>query len=330
VTASVSVRPRFGEGRSASLLVAANDMLTLLVQFMPILAVVGLGVLAERLRLLPTGALTALNEFVYWFAFPALLFAGAATSLDAMAANLSFLGTFVGILVALEISTALVSGWRSGDRAQGVVDGLTVSCPNASYLGIPLVALLHGESGKAHAIVAATSNALLFAVTALVAAVVAKPGTGAWARSLQAAVKNPIVVAPVVGIMAGFAHVRSDGVLLKTCALLGSASGPCALFALGLYVGQQRLRAPSLRVGALVFVRLLVAPLVAALAVRTFIHLSPVAQSVLILELGLPAAVAVFVLSQRYLPNDRSASDAIVLSTCLFPLTLPLTLVVTR
>src|SRR6185295_8982758 len=118
---------------------------------------------------------------------------------------------------------------------------------NSGYMGIPLWLTAFGLAGAVPAALAAFFNAGLMVGGAIVALeLVAGRGAGvgrALANVGRAIAQNPLLVAPVVGIAWSSWSLPLPRPFAVFLELLGACAGPAALFATGLFLAGQSLRA---------------------------------------------------------------------------------------
>jgi predicted permease len=104
--------------------------------------------------------------------------------------------------------------------------------------------------------------------------------------------------------------------------LLGNAAGPCALFALGLFLAGQPLRDDLRLVGWLVVLKLVVQPAATWVLAFRLLVVEPVWAEVAVLLNALPVGAGAFVLAQQYGRQVARTSAAILISTVLSVLTI--------
>jgi predicted permease len=191
----------------------------------PVFALIACGVLAGRFRLIAPGSSEALNRFVYTFALPAMLFVAVYRgSLDELLGSGSFL---LGVVIAT-LGTALAGFalsfflWRA-NAAESVLRALNASFANTGYLGIPLVTVAYGESAALPAALATVATNIVSFALAIVCLELL-----IWPIALAALLVALDVEVPLP--------------VERFAGLLAAAAGPCALFAIGLFVSQLSIR----------------------------------------------------------------------------------------
>ena len=112
----------------------------------PVFGLVACGFVAGRFGLVSQASSHALNQFVYAFALPAMLFVAVYRgSLDEILS-----GRFLLAVIAATLATALagfaLSHFLAGAKpAESTLRALNASFANTGYLGIPLVTVAYGE-----------------------------------------------------------------------------------------------------------------------------------------------------------------------------------------
>ena len=126
----------------------------------PVFALVGIGWLGGRLRLLGEHGTTALNGFVTWFALPAMLFGALArVKLDEIV-NLDFAVVFgVSMLATYAIGMVAARLVAGAGLAHMSLHGLAAAFGNVGYMGIPLCIAAFGPQGALPATLAVVLGA---------------------------------------------------------------------------------------------------------------------------------------------------------------------------
>ncbi len=286
---------------------------------LPFFALIFTGMLAGRTRLMPGETISGLNTFVFFFALPALLFSSIA---DAPVEDLRdpalFLAWLLPGLMLFGLTywlAGLVFGGGAGKRA---IQALAASFANVGFVGLPLViAALGTEATPAAAVVIVVDTAILIGVaTAIIE--VDRGGRGSLGRAVRTAtlgvVRNPLIVASVLGVAVSVATVPLPEPVFAYLELLGNAAGPAALFALGATLARQPLGEQAVETGLLVLLKLVAHPLL-VWGATVMLGVPPVGQAALIIMASLPVAANVYVLAQRYQVNVSGASSVILVST---------------
>jgi malonate transporter and related proteins len=282
----------------------------------PVFALVGIGWLGGRLRLLGDNGTAALNGFVTWFALPAMLFAALSrVRLDAII-NLPFIVVFGGSMVATYAIGMLAARLSSrAGLAHMSLHGLAASFGNVGYMGIPLCIAAFGPEGALPATLAVVLGAAGLLTFALVVVEAGERGTASLGRVLRAVLRSPIVQAVGLGMVFSALSIPIADPLQRFLDLLASAAGPCALFAIGHFLSDQGFPRDWGEVGLATIGKVLVQPALAFALLTLYPDMDSMwAKSALLLA-ALPSAANVFVLAKEYDHFVAGASATILLST---------------
>ena len=289
-------------------------------------ALVLCGWIAGRMGLVGVESSDALNQFVYYFALPAMLFGAVVRgSLDQIL-NLPFLAGVVAATLRCAAAGFALSAWVSGgDPQEHSLRALNASFSNTGYLGIPLVTVAYGaEAALPAAMATVATNVMLFATGLTLLELFdrrhATHGKGI-AFALLGTVRSPLIWPIALAIALVAARVSLPGPVMRFVDLLAAAAGPGALFALGLFVSRQSVRAGMAAAWPGVALKLVAHPLIAAAVFYGALSIDPLWAKVAVVGASLPLGATAFVLAQRYKLLEVETSCSAVLSTVLSVLT---------
>jgi malonate transporter and related proteins len=276
----------------------------------PVFGLVLCGYLAGRFGIVGTESSDALNQFVYYFALPAMLFAAVARGSLAQILNWPFLGVVVAGTLACAALGFLLSLFGShGNGQENTMRGLNASFGNTGYLGIPLVTVAYGEAAALPvAMATVATNVMLFAVGIVLLELFDDKhesrgaGIGLAIAMVGAGLTLPVPAARFTDLLAG-------------------SAGPAALFALGVFVSRQAIGEGMAAGWPSVVLKLVVHPVIMAVLAFHFVPLEPLWAKVAVVGASLPLGASAFVLAQRYKSLELETSCSAVLSTALSVLT---------
>lgn len=287
---------------------------------LPVFAIILAGYLAGRFRLLGDESSEALNRFVYYVALPVLFFSSMARVEPGAIFNWPFIAAYGGGQAITLVLAMLMARIVFKNRlAESSLFGMAAIFGNTGYMGIPLAIVAFGDPGAFPAILATVfkSSVIIALITALIEVDLSEAGRRRdVARDVVlAVVRNPLVASSALGIAWSFTGLGLSAPIDTFCNILGAAAGPCALFAIGLFLVGKPLRRGLGEVGAMLGFKLVVHPLVTWwLAFRVF-DVEPLWATVAVVMAALPAGANCFVLASRYGVYVQRASSAILLST---------------
>jgi predicted permease len=293
---------------------------------LPVFGLVACGVLAGRFRLVSPASSAALNQFVYAFALPAMLFVAVYRgSLDEILSG-HFLLAVVGATLATAVVGYLISRFLQGaSQAESTLRALNASFANTGYLGIPLVTVAYGERAALPAALATVAtNIVSFAVAIVFLEIFVHPRRGAVGRALGGVARSPLIwpIALAVAFVALDLHVPLP--VERFATLLAAAAGPCALFAIGLFVSQLSIRAGIAASWPSTALKLFLHPALMALLVYYLLPVDPFWAKIGVVCASLPLGATAFVLAQRYKLLETETSTGAVLSTAASVITVSL------
>jgi malonate transporter len=290
----------------------------------PVFALVGCGVLAGRFRLINPGSSEALNRFVYAFALPAMLFTAVYRgSLDELLGSGGFL---LGVVLAT-FGTAVVgfalSFYASRSTApESVMRALNASFANTGYLGIPLVTVAYGERAALPAALATVAtNIVSFAVAIVCLELLTNPRGGGVGRALAGVARSPLIWPIALALVVVGLQIQIPLPVERFATLLSAAAGPCALFAIGLFVSQLSIREGFRASWPTSALKLVLHPLLMAGLAYYVLSIDGYWAKVAVVCASLPLGATAFVLAQRYRLLEAETSTGAVVSTAASVLT---------
>ena len=290
---------------------------------LPVFGLVACGVLAGRFRLVSQASSAALNQFVYAFALPAMLFIAVYRgSLEEILSGFFLLG-----VVAATLGTALLGYFASrhlqrGGAAESTMRALNASFANTGYLGIPLVTVAYGERAALPAALATVAtNIVSFAVAIVCLELFVDRRPGAVRRALGGVVRSPLIWPIGLAVAVVAAGIKIPLPVERFAVLLSGAAGPCALFAIGLFVSQLSIRAGIAASWPSTSLKLVVHPALMAAIAYWLLPIDPFWAKIGVVCASLPLGATAFVLAQRYKLLEAETSTGAVVSTAASVLT---------
>jgi len=284
---------------------------------LPVFGLVACGYLAGRLGLVTQASSVALNQFVYAFALPAMLFIAVYRgSLDEILS-----GGFLAAVILATLGTAIagfaLSYFVAGaSPAESTLRALNASFANTGYLGIPLVSVAYGERAALPAALATVAtNIVSFALAIVCLELFVNPRRGGLRRALGGVVRSPLIWPIALAILFVGLEIKIPLPVERFATLLAAAAGPCALFAIGLFVSQLSIRAGAAASWPSVVLKLVMHPILMALLAYCVLSIDPFWAKIAVVCASLPLGATAFVLAQRYKLLEAETSTGAVIST---------------
>ncbi|MFC9759263.1 AEC family transporter [Streptomyces sp. NPDC056921] len=315
-------------------------MHALLSAFAPIWILTAIGYAVGRSGLLGAQAEAVLGRFVFHVAMPAALFtmvSGARLNTFANSSMVAFAAGTALVCGLGFLASGRLFGRGTADRAIG---SMTSGYVNSANLGIPVAVQVLGDASFVAQIilfqvllVSPVILALLDSGTGAGTGTGTKPGSGkavVFRRMLTMPVRNPIIMASLLGVAVSAFGLRLPHALAHSCDLLGAAAVPTALITLGLSLntrpaapGSAQLaqntarpvRTARAEVVVAVALKTLVQPLTALAVGGPLLHLPEHQLLAVVLCSALPTAQNAFIYAQQYGLDTRPARNAVVAST---------------
>ena len=311
----------------------------LIAAFGPIWILTGAGYLARRRGLLAENATVVLGQFLFHIAIPAALFVTLAKT--------PLSGFALRPLAAFAASTVIVTGagwfvagrWFGRKPGERAIWGMAAGYVNSANLGIPIAMQVLGTLSFLVEVVVLQ----VLIVTPIILIVLDRyddaAGRVRLSRIASLPVRNPVILASALGVIASATGFHPPLVLRATLSLLAGAAVPTALVALGASLYQARpartsggadaevghWRSAVSEMTVLTVAKLAVQPAI-AFAIGAFaLRLPPAQLLAVVVCAGLPSAQNTFVYAQHYRQGETLAGRAILVTTTLSMATLAAT-----
>ena len=289
-------------------------MISALSGFVLIGVIVLVGWAARRWAGLPENAEAVAGRIVYVVLNPCLLFTGvAAADLRVLFSEPLLISTAAaGACFALHL--LFTRGRGRGVRIMGM---LAAGYVNANYIGIPIATYVLGNAALVVPII--MLQLLVITPVALSALEIAETGHASWQGTVLAPLRNPMIVAVLLGAFFSVTGLRLPAVINDPIATMGHAAVPMVLIAFGMSLsGRRVLAAGPDRAATIAAVALKTAGMPAiAFLLAVVLGLSRQEVYAVSVLAALPTAQNVFLYGQRFDVGLVLARDAIFLSTVL-------------
>jgi len=286
----------------------------------PIVVLLGIGFALDRAFHLDITTLTRVGFYVFT---PAIAFATIVES-SLTAADIA---TVAGFAAAHMLIMALLAAGLFSLRPfveKRTVLGFGAVFFNTGNYGFPLMLLAFGEWAVGVIAIVLLVQTILMYTLGLFALIGDEEGLrGSIIRLL----KMPVLYAVALGFVLRAFDLELIPALAMPLERLAQAFVPMALITTGAQLSQSDFRGDVPEVSAIVLVRLIASPLIAA-ALAVALGVPARMAPVLIVGAGLPVAVNVFVISREFNRKPEFASRMVFWTTVLSAVTIPLLLFV--
>ena len=291
-------------------------MTTLLPAVLPVGLIILIGFVVGRTLSLQRSTLSQLALYVL---SPALV-------IDSLYRTELSLNSSIGLLIGFAITSVLiyVAVWGIGKLFKLPVTltrGITavVMFPNNGNMGLPVATFALGAAGLDRAIVYMIGSSFL--IFCFGPAMIRGKGI---VQGLKLTLKLPLIWSILFGLSLRWSSVKIPWQLDRSIQQLGAAAIPIALILLGMQLSESRFK-PKIREIVTAIARLLIAPTVAYFIGR-LLQLELLSLQVLVLQSAMPTAVNSFVIVSEFGGDKDLVARAIVTSTIMSFITLPIVL----
>jgi predicted permease len=284
-----------------------------------IVLIIGLGFLAKRLKLLEEDDAQKINQVIFYFTLPAFVFLAILEArLDASLIIIPFFALGIGLVCA---TLAFLAGkkWLAPATLGAFI--IASSIGNTGYLGFPITREIFGQANVVKAVFYDHFGTVVFLFT--FGFLIAE----AYGKSKEKVNRlGELLTFPPLWAMAAAFLLRSVALpefLLAGLRYLSEATIALIMFSLGLTLEPGKAAKYKLALFLLVLIKLILGP-VLVLSSSRFVSLSPVVFGVIALEAGMPTALISLVFGLRYKLDMDFLPAAIMVTTLVSMITIPL------
>ena len=303
-------------------------MLDVLNISIPFFALIFLGFGAHAIGFIDVAGARTMSKFAFYVTLPPFMFLKITASDPAAILNWGFIWRYESSTILIYLTAALIAQllFRLGRLESGIF-GLNVAYPNYGYMGIPLAILAFGdEAALPMALILFADTIVLLTLTACFVSGNEGGPVAAIKRISFTMIANPLVIAVLAGLLFSASGLILPKIPQQFGTLLAGAAAPVALFALGATLFGQPVRAAAAEVSAISLLKLILHPLLVALFFLGLPGQEPLWVKVAILSSCLPVAANVFMLANHYGAYTGRTASAILMSTALASVTVPMIL----
>ena len=296
----------------------------------PFFALIFVGMLCRRRGFVSPADAMTLSRFAFYVAMPAMVFVKIAQGDAAQFLNWDFVWRYEMATISVFVASAGIGlAFMGLRRDEAGIFGLNAAYPNYGYMGIPLAILAFGDGAAlVMALILCVDTIVLLVLTSLFVAGSNRGDSraqmiGQMARTMM---RNPLLIAAVAGLAVSASGLAVPGLVESTLELLAGAAPAVALFSLGATVYGQSPRSAAAQVTVISVARLVIHPAIVAFVMIAVPGQDPLWIKTAILVACLPVAANVYVLATHYGAYAERSSAAILTTTILASLSVPLVL----
>ncbi len=297
-------------------------------------AIIALGALTKHIGLFDEKSSQTFSNFAFYIALPPMIITSIIANPIKGLINFNYIIRFEIATLIIFILTYLVAKFLFKLKSnESSVFALNATYSNYGYIGIPLVILLFGPKA-----IYPASLILVFDI-AFVLALVAIfsnnfKNTSAFSKfiiTFKSILKNPVIISCLIGLFLSFFEINLRKIPESILNVLSGAAVPTALFAIGIIIVSKKIEKAYSELMFISFIKLFIHPvLVFSLfffwSTDELKMLELIWFQVAIIFSCLPVAATVFPVSQYYQAYILKTSSAIIITTLISIVTIPIVL----
>jgi len=288
---------------------------------LPVFAVILTGWIVGYTGYLSRALSDFLIHFAYNIAMPALLIVTIAQEPGRSLINWRFLVAFGGgslLCFVLVFGSMSIHGSRS--LASRTMHGMAASMTNTGFVALPVLQAIYGQRTVLPAAIATVFVAVVMFPIAVILLELgqqnahgSRPGAMVTVRHV---LLNPLVISTLIGMLWSVLGLRMPGPVTAYFGILADALTPCALFAIGLGLSLDGLRANVSRASLLSAVKLVIMPLI-VYGLSVSLGLDPLYTIAAVICAAVPTAKTVYILAGEYHCEEMMVASTVSMTTLL-------------
>ena len=286
---------------------------------LPVFAVILSGWIVGYTGYLSRSLSDALIHFAYNIAMPALLIVTIAQEPSHSLINWRFLVAFGGgSLLCFILVFGIMSIRASRSLASRTMHGMAASMTNTGFVALPVLQAIYGPRAVLPAAIATVFVAVVMFPLAVILLEVGQRDAHGLRTAPMVTVKhvvlNPMVLSTLIGMLWSVLDLRMPGPVTAYFGILADALTPCALFAIGLGLSIDALRANIGRASLLTLVKLIIMPLI-VYGLSLWLGLDPLYTIAAVICAAVPTAKTAYILAGEYHCEEMMVASTVSMTT---------------
>jgi malonate transporter and related proteins len=286
---------------------------------LPVFAVIVTGWIVGYTRYLSRALSDALIHFAYNIAMPALLIVTIAQEPSHSLINWRFLVAFGGgSLLCFVLVFGIMSIRASRGLASRTMHGMAASMTNTGFVALPVLQAIYGPRAVLPAAIATVFVAVvMFPVAVILLELGQQDAHGSRTTpmvTVKHVVLNPMVLSTLIGMLLSVLDLRMPAPVTAYLGILADALTPCALFAIGLGLSIDGLRANIGRASLLSAVKLVIMPII-VYGLSVLLRLDPLYTIAAVICAAVPTAKTAYILAGEYRCEEMMVASTVSMTT---------------
>ncbi len=286
---------------------------------LPVFAVIVTGWVVGYTRYLSRALSEALIHFAYNIAMPALLIVTIAQEPSHSLINWRFLVAFGGgSLLCFALVFGIMSIRASRGLASRTMHGMAASMTNTGFVALPVLQAIYGAPAVLPAAIATVFVAVvMFPIAVILLELGQQDAQGSRTTpmvTVKHVVLNPMVLSTLIGMLLSVLDLHMPAPVTAYLNILADALTPCALFAIGLGLSIDGLRANIGRASLLSAVKLVIMPII-VYGLSVLLRLDPLYTIAAVICAAVPTAKTAYILAGEYHCEEVMVASTVSLTT---------------
>ena len=293
---------------------------TILNQTVIMLILIIVGVLCAKLKLISSSTNKELSQFVLQVVNPVVIFMSYQKDYEArLVKNLLLTFAFSVIAFAVTILISYLLIWKKEGR-HTEVERFSAIYSNCAFMGIPLVNALFGSEGVFYL----TAFLTVFNIVIWTHGVITISGEKNFRQVLKV-FYSPTIIAILLGIITFFLKIKLPSVPTSALQFIANINTPMAMIVSGVTISSTKIieLLKNARIYYVCLVKLLIIPLVVALAMMPF-NIDEMVRMTIVVTAAAPPAAMCTLFCLKYNKNSVYASEIFAAGTILSVISLPI------
>jgi malonate transporter and related proteins len=286
---------------------------------LPVFAVILTGWIVAVTGYLSRALSDALIHFAYNIAMPALLIVTIAQEPAHSLINWRFLVAFGGgSLLCFILVFGIMSIQGSRSLASRTMHGMAASMTNTGFVALPVLQAIYGPRAVLPAAIATVFVAVvMFPLAVILLELGQRDARGSRTPpmvTVKHVVLNPMVISTLSGMLWSVFGLRMPAPVTAYFGILADALTPCALFAIGLGLSIDGLRANIGKASLLSAIKLVIMPLI-VYGLSVYLGLDPLYTIAAVICAAVPTAKTVYILAGEYHCEEMMVASTVSMTT---------------
>jgi predicted permease len=298
-------------------------MVSIILTIIPLFLIIAVGAFTKWIKFTNDEWINILNKFALYAAFPALIFSSLTNaSIKGNSIDYKIILYNLILLIVLFFIIYLICFIFKIEKKLRNTYILCILFGNVAYLGFPYISsIISGQEAQISIIIATyVFITFTFGIWILESTLHKKANIKEMIKEM---IKNPLLLSVILGIIALQAHIIIPDYINKALQMLGSSASPIVLFALGIFLVRKiKLNKKLLHSLIIASIKIIFVPILFIIVNLIFIKNN--SFDISIIESGMPTAITVFALSQKYPLEKEIIVYTTIIGTILSAITLPI------